>query len=388
MMGWTPYLRKRVAKSYAFAPGGTSFDLAARDYVKLRKNTTLLTKDSATPPDTLDSLEEFVAELSGSQVQRPIQDLMLASHGTSLGAMALPLNATLEGDYENVDTVAKAGTCKIPSTVLDPRPAVGSTKPPCRVRVVGCWVGMFPPYLQRFKDMLGGAVEVVAPKHEDAFYTKPDGSMILKGALRYLLYDFRIFSLKPIPTRDELIAKFQAKHKFFNGKDIPLAIWKHAIPTDYDTVGERDVTFQVALKPFVEGFKSIPVKGKYNRGPDMASGFHMPGGPAATASEAVRRAFVEGKLPSEPGFDPTHPLPVFVRDGFTSLAEFAKGYDWTPSAIVADQWNGSRERYMCSVPIWNPANAKREIIYDYLSKSGTVKRIQLLDNLTKLFTLV
>lgn len=178
--------------SYGFAPGGTPFDQAAAAYVALLRNTTLIRQSGDAAPKALNTLQEFITEVaSGRQTVLPVDDLQVVSHGTSLGAMVLQLDATRSGrTFEEVADAATAGTIAFPAAAREPRPTTANGVPvPCVVHIIGCFIGIFDPYVRRFRKALGeGALGVSAPAHWDSFFTT-DGAAILAGSLRFMLYD-------------------------------------------------------------------------------------------------------------------------------------------------------------------------------------------------------
>lgn len=367
--------------SYGFAPGGTPFDLAAAAYVALLANTKVINQSSDAVPKPLTTLQEFITEVAtGTQTVRPIDDLQVVSHGTSLGAMVLQLDKTRTGGtFEEVADAATAGTIAFPTAARDPRPTTPNGVPvPCVVHIIGCFIGIFDPYVRRFRKALGeGALGVSAPAHWDSFFSA-DGAAILGGSLRFMLYDFRVSSPDEVPDRNALIDAFVAKqYRRIDSGLVPRSVFERAIPGDFQTIGRVQPVSAVRLKPKAGGVSWVRARGVYDHSEQSAGPFTLPGSPAV-ATPAQSRAFVESGLRTFPVFKADHPLPMHVRAGFASLTEFVNGYNWLQ--LANDQWIGFRHLYMCGVPIVDPANNNNELVHDYLSLDGTVKRLTLSNN--------
>jgi hypothetical protein len=258
---------------------------------------------------------------------------------------------------------------------------------PCTVHVVGCFAGAFDAYVRRFRAALNmGTVGVSMPKNFDAFYARDDGSAILKGALRYMVYDFRVGSPDPIIDRDALIDAFVAQpYRRIDSSVVPRSLYESAIPKDFDTYGGVQTLNRVTLQPFIEGLKSIPVHGVYDNGFEKIGPWSFAsGGPGKLSPAADRRAFALSQLQGLPYFAPGYALPYYQRFGFSSIGDFVNGYNWLPTGIPllspSDQWIGWRHLYRCGDPVVDPANDDRKLVCDYVSQDGAVERLDLTNN--------
>jgi len=321
----------------------------------------------------------------------PVDDFWVVSHGSNVGVMVLPLGDGLTGgSFEEVETAATNGTIAIPSDVRDPRTiGTGGVPIPCVVHIVGCFVGRHDAYMRRLRKAMGdeGAFGVEAPNKWDAFYVHKDAKAIFKGALRYMLYDFRIGSIDPIATRKDLLDALRAKgYQRIDGSVVPDAVFESGVPArDFDVIGRVQPKFSVALKPAIEGRKSIPVTGVYDHSKQKVGPFPVQLGPANNSPRLERETFIEAELKTFPAFDPTHPLPYHTRLDFASLSDFVKGYDWLREPTLPDEfgrsnWSGFRDLYMCGIPVVDPANDKQELMHDFLSSDGSIQRLTLSNN--------
>jgi hypothetical protein len=373
--------------NYGFVPGGTPFELAAADYVRFHSDTKIISLNSTTHMP-LATMQEFIAEVgTKQQTTLPVDDFFVVSHGIHVGTMALQLDDKLTGEsFEEVEKAAASGTIAIPAAVRDPRLHHEDGTPiPCVVHIVGCFVGRFDPYMRRLRKAMGdeGAFGVEAPNKWDTFYAKPDGSAIFKGALRYMLYDFRVGNIDALATRDDLIAALKAKsYRRIDSSVVPDKVFENAVPArNFNDVGRIRPATNVTLKPKIEGRGTIPILGVYDHSPETVGPFLLAKGPENAVPRAARQTFVEGELEVRDEFKPNHPLPFYERFDFSSLSDFVKGFDWFRDAAPADDqghfsWTATRHLYMCGVPVVDPANDK-DLVYDYVSADGTVQRLTL-----------
>ena len=372
---------------YAFVPGGTSFELAARDYLGYRTSGLLtITADTQAP---LTTFKEFITEVAkGQQTNLPVDDLWVASHGLHTGAMTLPLVGKLTGEtFEDVSAAAALSGLAIPSEARDPRKVNNGVPIPCVVHIVGCFVGRYDAYMRRLKQGMGeGALGVEAPLMWDGFYEKADGTAILNGALRYMLYDFRVASLTPFTTRNDLLAAFRAQpNRRIDSSVVPDAVFDAGVPKAFSTFGRVKVPFTVALKPKVEGQASVAIHSIYDYWREPVGPFLMPKGPADTSPASEREAFVEGELNTRTEFQDPYPFKYYLRYDLNDLSSFVKGFDWQPGAQPPDDqgrigWTGFRHLYRCGVPIVDPSNDKNELVYDYVQSGGAVQQLNLSNN--------
>jgi hypothetical protein len=370
---------------YAFVPGGTSFELAAKDYLEFRTGGGWLpiNVDTGLP---LATFKEFIAEVEKAHVTiLPVDDLWVASHGLWTGAMTVPLMGTLTGEtFEAVSSAAALSGLAVPSGIRDPRKVKNGLPIPCVVHFVGCFVGRYDPYMRRLKLGMGeGALGVEAPVMFDVFFAHSDGSQVLKGALRYMLYDFRVAVRDPVATRQDLLAAFSAqKNPRIDGGVISDAVYDKAVPTDFSKLGKVKQPMNAALNPAVEGRASLQVQNVYDYEIQGAGSFLMPKGPFDSKDRNVIEAFIEDQLRLRSEFQDAYPFPYFLRYDFKDLSSFVKGFTWKPASTTPDAsgriiWFGFRHFYHVGVPIVNPSNDKQELLYDYVSADGTVQQLAL-----------
>ena len=165
---------------------------------------------------SIDSLTAFVRELSASRkIDRPIGDLMLASHAfTAGGELGIRLSSTVAGYTSYEDLIAIKGksgqenTLRLDKEYLLPRP---HKAPIPRLRLINCDLGedRYFPFLQALRDALGGMLQVTAPRYgyKIAYGTRS------ADLIEYLAYEFRIFRPHKILTRDILVRSFTEQRR-------------------------------------------------------------------------------------------------------------------------------------------------------------------------------
>jgi hypothetical protein len=365
---------------YGFAPGGTGFDLAARNYFDWRTGSNSVF--------TLDpTIESYVLELTTSAlVNRPVGDLGIGCHGHWTGFLEIPLDSASgkRATYEQVVRAGNAGTIRIPSTALDPRPTFGGVRIKALFRIIGCEIGVAVPYLTKLRDALGD-VMIIATQHIDSVNPADLGGV--KGVLRMLLYDFRVLSPQPFATKAEAVQAFHdAKHKWYDGTDVPRTIWEQDIPTDVTTVGE------IARQQIIE--LSPPINDqKYLDPPARAwKHEHEPVGPFRVSPLSLvtppgdPRAFMRQQLTGLASLQPFHSFPLYKQRGYASFDAFMDGYEWTPFTKDGDQWVGFRHVYHVRRVITEAANTLI-FLHDFITPSGADQRLGLPEMDARYFTI-
>jgi hypothetical protein len=302
--------------------------------------------------------------------------------------MTLPLVAKLTGEtFEDVSAAAALSGLAIPSEVRDPRKVKNGVPIPCVVHIIGCFVGRYDPYMRRLKLGMGeGALGVEAPLMWDSFFSNTDGSAYLNGALRYMLYDFRVASRDPILTKADLLKALRDQpYRRIDSSVVPDAVFASGVPDAFSTIGRVEPAFQVALNPAVEGLKSIKIHTIYDYWLEPVGPFVMPKGPADSKDVGEIEAFIEAQLNLRTEFQDTSPFPAYLRYDAKDLTSFVKGFQWKPGTNPPDahgdiSWSGFRHLYRAGVPVVDPSNDKQELVYDYVSRDGAVQRFNLSNN--------
>ena len=371
--------------NYGFAPGGTGFDVNAGNYLEWRSGSKwLLTLDP--------TIETFVSELTFSnQVVRPVGNLGIGCHGHWTGFLDIRLDS-LSGKrahFADVTRVAAAGTIKIPSTALNPRPSLGGIDVKALFRIIGCEIAVAVPYLTALKSALGD-VTIVATQHVDsANPLSSDGKM---GVLRMLLYDFRIVRLDPFTTTAEAVQAFVTSgHKWFDGTAIPRKVWEETVPADVQAVGTKSKMQWIVFDPPVLGNTMFPV-------PEAKAWIHEhepigpftvspPGSGSMLQLPEQRRAFIRQRLANAGVMQPFHSFPLYKQRGYASFDAFIDGYDWHPADAVGDRWTGFRHVYHVRRIITSPPTAET-LPFDFVTPDGSNEHLGLPETDPRLFTLV
>src|SRR5262249_30030276 len=210
---------------------------------------------------------------------------------------------------------------------------------------------------------------------------------LLNGVLRYMQYDFRVASVTPFKTRKDLVAAFKAQpFRRIDSSVVPGTVFDSGIPTAFSDQTRLKPRVYVNLSPKVAGQASIPLHNIYDYWHQPVGPFLLPqGGPSDSSPASEREAFVEAHLSPRPEFQASYELPYYLRYDYKDLSSFVKGFDWHPSTNPPNSdgeigWSGARHLYRLGVPVVDPSNDKKELIYDYVSGDGTTQEFNLSKN--------
>jgi hypothetical protein len=374
---------------YGFAPGGTDFDLAARDYLEWRP-----ASEAVVPANP--SVQSFVSTLkTSSSIVRPVGDLGIGCHGREVGLLEIQLedgSASRRTEWEEADRAVGTKSVGIDPTVLNPRPQSGGSPVPARFRIVGCIVGhpQARPFLERLKAALGGAVTIVAARHDDSL--RRLDNLGLDGIFRFLIYAFQITTAVPLEGQLDAILAFDAKKfRFLDNSLVPRSVWERIIPTDVgiDSPGVRSRMRRLDLDPQVGPLVSLNQQGaeQYEWSLDTIGPFKTAAPSGNLASSAQRRAFMATQMRNHPLMKEGHAFPLFRRWGYPSFDAFMDGLDWMDKPGDRQKWTGFRNVHTVRVPITFPVNSDK-VLYDFVSRTGSPSHLGLIDSDTRLFTTV
>jgi hypothetical protein len=285
----------------------------------------------------LDSLEEFVhAVTTDTDSTAPIRDVLMVSHANPSGALFVRLRGSEEiavVTYERLETAVTGGFLRFPPGLFDPRPLDGGSRRRPRVILHGCDVGRAVPFLAKLKEVFGGEVDVLAPRHHDVMVV-PDG-----GGLPFesLAYRFDV-AVPGALRRADLLAALQRRTRAAPSKSPIRRIDDTIFPNaDIDRWLPATVPSLSGSTDFAKSNKSLPWSLPFPPGsislstelsafrrqlesPDL-SGFVDPG-------PAGRKALVKRRLvDTSPIFADSHPFPAWVRFGQDTLDEFMDTWD-------------------------------------------------------------
>lgn len=291
------------------------------------------------PPDA--ALKAFIEMLArDAAVAGPIRDLMVGTHAAAAGSIAVKPTASeiAHIQFERLEKAVADRNLIVKPELLQPRPKDANQRDvPARFVIRGCAVGAALPYLRKFKEALGGAVEVVAPKFEHAIgeYANPHAH----GLYEFLAYEFFLSRPKPLATDQDIVAAFIAEGLLhYDGKPIEAKTWAQWIPVGspprdkhehrkyFSKVANRDVTGFAFFTTEKQDFPGEPV---------------LVGLPFDPGTDAARIVALGVHINNDPRFKATHPWPGYVRLGYKSLSEMVDGFTWS------FQYDAAREKLIC-----------------------------------------
>jgi hypothetical protein len=366
---------------YGFAPGGTRFDVAARNYFDWRTGSNSV---FALDP----TIESYVMELTTSAfVNRPVGNLGIGCHGHWTGFLDISLDSTSgpRAMFEQVVRADIGGTIRIPSTALDPRPTFGGLPVKAIFRIIGCEIGVAEPYLAKLRDALGD-VMIIATQHIDSVNPAELGDV--KGLLRMLIYDFRVLRANALATKAEVVQAFvDAKHKWYDGTDVPRKIWEEDVPTGVTSVGEVAKPQPIELSPPFnwQKYTAPPARVWMHEHEPVGPFPVIP--PTLMSPSPASRAFMRQQLIGLPSMQLVHFFPLYKQRGYASFDDFMDGYEWMPINKAGALWAGFRHVYHVRRVITEAANSLI-FLHEFVTPSGADQRLGLPETDPRYFTIV
>jgi hypothetical protein len=238
---------------YAFAPGDgiggrDRYDDAARLMFQLRPRTVLLFERK------LKTLQSLIKRLDK---EKPIEDIVIASHGNRHGMLSLPM---YPGQGKNNRTTYWT----LQETLADPQKSIripaalfdrGPSEPIVNfLHIKGCNIGKNEPFLRKFRAALKDEVFVTAPKHFHGLLPLQN-----HGVVEFMDYEFFLRRTTPFKDRAEAIQTFKnAKFKFTDGKLVPDQCWNLWIPRKIVKTS-KTITNQ-KLKQKIGKLTTVPIR--------------------------------------------------------------------------------------------------------------------------------
>jgi hypothetical protein len=315
-----------------------------------------------------------------STVAKPIGDLLLISHGNDTGWMSLDLDsaAGTTTTYAELKTILdpanvhRKTALRIPPTLYTP---TGGTPGPTRVLLGGCRVGKAPKFVDALKDVLGGVVPIVAPRHFHMYSPlirrqKTPRRNIFMGTYEFLCYAFEATSLTPLDQDGLLKAMHDnPKNLTIDGNAIPPATCKAWLGKNFHAARG---TFDMPVK--------VPLGRKIATQTTLSPGQlrHVPGTYTVrlTNPTADQRtlAGLRTTLSQYPAMQPAWGFPEYEQYGHDTFDQFFKSFTWTASGPKTNPvvWVGSREDYLMLVPVTSmlPAD-KGKLFYNFFPPRGS-----------------
>lgn len=361
----TVAVRPTPRRNFAFATSGRSrYEVALRRMLMNRRETTLVQEPGVV------TVEQFIDHLeTGGSVTRPVDDLVIGSHGTDHGWLEIDLDVEPPGVANfartNPDEVIAADasdSIEVPAVL---------TRPGATFYIRGCKVGQDAGFMELFHAALGGRLPVNAPR----FFHHVHSDRL--GAYEFFLYDYQI--IRPwdsrFANRAAALAGFAAGG--FNAIDnnpVPADSWRHWIPRNFRARRKQRIPIRVSLGQFPGLPPTIDIERVYEYEietfPELP--IHVPG--AIPGSDDARRQILRDELRNRPEFQegpggvpyPDHRRydrlgPVDTgRNSCTStddlIDNFDTGWDLRPRAQHLLVARARRHKYVVGPPVVHPAS--------------------------------
>jgi hypothetical protein len=379
---------------YAFAPGTEDELRKLQQLLRDRTDPDPARHLDTTLIDTpaVTTIAEFIKHVD-TTFPLPTDDLVLGAHATNSGAMTIDLDAIAphQLDYQALkdahDDVTRRNRLNIPPDMYT---TSSGGRQPVRVLIKGCRVGQAPKFVDGLKQLFGGKIPIIAPKHFES------ASSIVKtrrrrivgaiGSVEYLLYSNELISRAAL-SRPALVKAFHDRgFTQFDAAATPIPdLWeKKWIPTDVSP-GKRALR-----KPFVvslgrdvgNGRTTLTSLAEFRH---YAKPWPVPidNPPASVKTLAGFKAALAARPEYQPGWGPTgfpkhEQLGPLNLDGSpTTFDQFFDSYTWTPpKKKSADPftWVGVRHKYNVLLPVVQTpmtGTISDRLIYDFFPARGT-----------------
>jgi hypothetical protein len=339
---------------------------------------------------TVKLLTDLYTELEfTSSVAKPIGDLLLISHGNDSGWMSLDLDsaAATTTSFQELKkildpaNVHRKTALRIPPTLYT---TAASTVGPTRILLGGCRVGGAPKFVDALKDVLGGVVPIVAPKHFHMFSARirrlSKTTFLLLGTYEFLCYAFGAVSTTPLGRSDlEKALHDNPKNVTIDGNTVPEATFDGWLPKVLPRgLGKFDMPVTVPLGRKIDKQTTLsPGQFRHQAGKYTVR-FKNP-------IPAVRtKAGLKAELAARDTMQPAWGFPEYEQYGHDSFDEFFASFDWTrPKKDLNPQvWTGLRHEYLVLVPITSMVPAdKGKLFYNFFPPrtGSTLSAIKELD---------
>ena len=376
-------------RDYAFAnpKPADDYEKFLLKYLGLRPQSTIL---SSTSVDSLSSFKRAIEK--GVLITRPIRNLVIASHASRTGLLALPLTpgAAKILTFEDLQSAVKSKILQIDPKLLDPRPKNASgTIIPAQVHIKGCNIGnkIAEPFLKELKAALGGNLQITAPKFFHSM--KPVSLVTRRGRSvsrelveiwEFFSYEFVIFRKSALSNKADAVAAFQAAAKtdpsivLIDGTAVPQTDWEKWIPRTLpaaNKIASVDVALTSSLSTKADSAAS---QFRYRKTFFLGKEWQNISMPSDPGTDALRKDEIKKQLvANNDKFQASHPYPIYARTGFKSVDDFFDSYDWRfkpfDKAKQTLTFSGTRHEYTVLAPIVDPKT--NELFMNLFPASGT-----------------
>lgn len=342
-----------MGMDFGYAPGPDFAVRAMRTMLSLRDETQVVSD-----PNTR-TVQDYIAYINTdpAPVTSPVHDLYLVSHGRESGWLAIDLYnlpAPKPGEpklteedpkdtvYEVVEQARATDRIRLKDNVIgDP--------PRGRCFIIGCNIGKAGPFVDKFKEALGGRMEISASRH---FYGISGTAAM--GFWEFMAYEFRLHRPEKFADKAAAVqAYIQEGFAQIGGDPVPDELWEKWIPQNPHQSRVK-TKFYALLSPETGGRKKINLnwEWRYDR-QTFPITFPLDADPGNDDDrvEELRMA-----CNSHQRFQGD--FPVHKRLGYLSVDGFLAGYTWTYTWAPKEKelrCIGVRHEYTVVAPITHPA---------------------------------
>jgi len=362
---------------YGFAPTRDDYNALVRSMFSRRPTTTLVSFRS------LVTLRGFIAHLvalpSGS---KPIGDILLGGHANSSGEMFIKMWPLQRGrtTFEVLEQALEdpAHPLGLPDPLIGFTPGSAVTH---AVRFKGCNIGKdrpditrtpTNPFLDRFKQALGGNVIVTAPKH--FHYLFPARSL---GVFESMTYEFvvRIPAVKVrggfrgFANKAELVqACSDAGFTDVNGTPVPATTWTAVIPRNIRRAWHRDPPVPLGVAFGRRQTAPARTQLRIDSRPfrvfiPLADMSPLP------TTDAERFDALDAFVGSSVEFGAGNDYPKYERLGYADFRSLMDGWHWTYGRNRTHMiCTGRRYAYTVSFPV---TDAGGNLVFNFYPRTGS-----------------
>lgn len=353
----------------------------------------------------IDSLSSFKRAIEkGILITEPIRNLVIASHASRTGLLALPLTTTAPKlvTFEDLESAVKLKLLEIDSKLLDPRPKDASgTIIPAQVHIKGCNIGntIAQPFLKQLKTALGGGFTITAPKFFHSM--KAVSSWVKRGSVKtsklveiweFFSYEFVLFQKAKLARKADVVSAYLNAAKTdptlvkIDGSAVAQKEWESWIPSVPAEGNNADGSVKVTSS-LSSNADSAATQLRYRKTFFLSKASHEMFLPSDPGSDPARRDEVKNfLLKNHKLFDPSHPYPLWARTGFKSIDDYLDSFDWKFQPFDTKRksitFTGTRHEYTILAPIVDPST--NELFMNLYPVSGT-PTIKILESDTRFF---
>jgi len=292
-------------------------------------------------------LKNFIDGLATSgEIVNPIRHLLIVGHANLEGAFKIAMyesaKVAAKVFYEDLEDAIKNKAVKDKSLVMDlsvmyPRPPDPDGKTPYLL-LLGCDIGDQAPYMQKFKEALGGQILLIAPKRIviGATVRTPPGESAYMGYHFSLILPAKGKKTPAAKNRADLIDRLVKKSKdpefaLEDGSAPTRSSWKAWLPDNPNRAPNPTKPTEIANSvklPVFPGTSNAPGHFFYIQERHFFSSPQTLALDKDTGKEADRKKAVKTDLQKLARYMDSHPFPEYVRFGYKTMDEFMDGWNW------------------------------------------------------------